>query len=62
MKGVLVDRPHEVRRVLDEVTVAGLGVAKERVEAGVAHGDGGLVAEDLEEVDALVVDLVRCPV
>ena len=59
--GLLVDRPDEVRRVLDEVPVAGLRLAQQRVEAGVAHRHGRLVAEDLEEPDRLVVDLVDRP-
>ena len=58
---VLVDRPDEVRRVLDEVPVARLGLAQERVEAGVADGDRRLVAEDLEEAERLVVDLMHGP-
>ena len=59
--GLLVDRPDEVRRVLDEVAVARLRPPQERVEPGVAHRDRGLVAEHLEEPDRLVVDLVDGP-
>ena len=58
---IRVDRPDEVWRVLDEVPVARLRVAEELVEPGVGHRDRGLVGEDLEPGDRLVVDLARGP-
>ena len=48
---VRVDRPDEVRRVLDEVAVAGLGFAEELVQVRVRQGDRRLVGEALEEVE-----------
>ena len=49
--GVGVDRPDEVRRVLDEVAVARLGLAEQLVQVRVRQRDRGLVGEALEEVE-----------
>ena len=57
--GVRADRPDEVRRVLDEVAVAGLGLAEELVQVGVRQGDRGLVGQALEEVELVGQDLAR---
>jgi hypothetical protein len=45
------DRPDEVRRILDEVAVAALGLAEQLVQVGVRQRDRGLVGEALEEVE-----------
>ena len=57
-----IDRPDEVRRVLDEVAVARLGLAEQLVEVGVGEGDRGLVGEALEEVEVVGQDLPGLPV
>ena len=49
---LLVDRPGHVRRVPQDVAIALLGLAQLRVEAGVGHGDGGVVGKALEDAPA----------
>ena len=57
--GVGIDRPDEVGRILDEVPIAGLGLAEELVQFRVGQCDRGLVGKALEEAQLVGHDLAR---
>ncbi len=57
--GVGVDRPDEIRRPLDEVTVAGLRFGQAGEQARVGDGDCRLVGQPLEQIQLIGVERPR---
>ena len=53
------DRPHEIRRILDEEPIALLGLGQAGEEPRVRDRDRGLIGEPLEQVEFLGLELAR---
>jgi hypothetical protein len=56
-----VDRPDEVRRVLDEMAVPRLGIAEEFVELRVRQGNRGLVGKSPDQRGIVLAERARRP-